>query len=97
MGLCLAGIDDDEVQRLRFRRLRLISPLAVGAVILTLLGSVLTAGVPSGSGSTTRSLATTFQFGSYAIAGVLGLSALAVPQRSVFGGFHFQTGRSHES
>jgi hypothetical protein len=78
MGLCLAGIDDDEVQRLRFRRLRLISPLGVGAVILTLLGSVLTAGLPSGSGSTTRSLATTFQFGSYAIAGVLGLGALAV-------------------
>lgn len=78
MGLCLGGIDDDEVQRLRFRRLRLISPLAVGAVILTLLGSVLTAGLPSGSGATTRSLATTFQFGSYVIAGVLGLGAIAV-------------------
>jgi hypothetical protein len=78
MGLCLAGIDDDEVRRLRFRRLRLISPLAAGAVVLTLLAGALTAGVPRGSLPASRSLATTLQTGSYALAGLMGLAAIAV-------------------
>ena len=76
MGLCLAGIDDDELQRLRFRRLRMISPLAGGAVILAVLGGGLTAGLPKGMASATRGLATTLQIGSYIMAGVLSLIAL---------------------
>jgi hypothetical protein len=76
--LCLAGIEDAELQRLRFRRLRVVSPLAVGAVILTLVGSAVRAGLSNGSGSAARSLATTFQIGSYVIAGLLGLAVLAV-------------------
>jgi hypothetical protein len=78
MGLCLAGIDDDEVQRLRFRRLRIISPLAGGALVLTLLGGALTVGLPNGSLRASRSLATILQTGSYAVAGLMGLTALAV-------------------
>jgi nitrate reductase gamma subunit len=78
MGLCLAGIGDDEVQRLRFRRLRVISPISVGAVLLTFLGGALTAGLPRGNIPATRSFATALQIGSYIVAGVMGLAALAV-------------------
>jgi hypothetical protein len=78
MGLCLAGIEDSELQRLRLRRLRLISPLAGGAVILAVLGGGLTAGQPGGILPTTRDLSVALQTGSYAVAGVLSLTALAI-------------------
>ena len=76
MGLCLAGIEDDELQRLRFRRLRLISPLFGGAVILAVLAAGLTAGQPHGIMVAARGLATALQNGSYVVAGVLSLAAL---------------------
>jgi hypothetical protein len=78
MGLCVAGIEDAELQRLRFRRLRLISPLAGGAVIMAVLGGGLTAGQPGAMTPATRGLTSALQSGSYAIAGVLGLAALAI-------------------
>jgi membrane protein implicated in regulation of membrane protease activity len=76
MGLCLAGIEDAELQRLRFRRLRLISPLAIGPVILALLGGSLTAGQAGGMTLAAGGLAAALQIGSYIVAGVLSLSAL---------------------
>ncbi|MGH7761338.1 MAG: hypothetical protein ACREOY_07975 [Candidatus Dormibacteraceae bacterium] len=42
LGLCLAGIDDVEVNRVRFRRLRVAMPLVALALLLTVLGAGLT-------------------------------------------------------
>lgn len=77
LGFCLAGIEDAELQRLRFRRLRLISPLIGGALILAVLGGGLMAGRP-GMMPAVRGLATALQSGSYVVAGGLGLAAVAI-------------------
>ena len=76
-GLCLGGIDDAELQRLRFRRLRLMTPLVVGALILAMLAGGLTAG-QGGMSHAVRGLAKTLQVGSYLVAGALGMVVLGI-------------------
>jgi hypothetical protein len=76
LGLCLAGIDDVEVNRVRFRRLRVAMPLVAMALLLTVLGAGLTVKPSADLQAASSGLPTKLQNWCYIAA--LAASALAI-------------------
>ena len=76
MGLCLASVGDSELQRLLFKRLRLIVLWAGGAAALVVLANGLAAAPPPPSGSAAPVHA--LSLGAYAVAVVLALISGAI-------------------
>jgi len=76
MGLCLAGVGDAELQRLLFKRLRLIVLWAGAAACLGVLGNGLAAAPPPPTG--TNAPLRAVSFGAYVVAGLLALTAVAI-------------------
>ena len=76
LGLCLAGIDDVEVNRVRFRRLRVAMPLVAMALLLTVLGAGLTVKPSADVQAASSALPTKLQNWCYIAA--LAASALAI-------------------
>jgi hypothetical protein len=76
LGLCLAGIDDVEVNRVRFRRLRVAMPLVAMALLLTVLGAGLTVKPSAEVQAASSGLPTKLQNWCYIAA--LAASALAI-------------------
>ncbi len=76
LGLCLAGIDDLEVSRVRLRRLRVTMPLVAMALVLIVLGAGLSAKPPADLQAGSPGLLTKLQTWCYIAA--LAASALAI-------------------
>jgi len=76
LGLCLAGIDDVELSRLRVRRLRVMMPLVAMALVLTVLGAGLSVKPSAYVQAVSGQLLTKMQTWCYIVA--LAASALAI-------------------
>lgn len=76
MGLCLASVGDEELQRLLFKRLRWIVLWAGGAACLAVLGNGLAAAPPPPAG--TNAPVRAVSLGAYVVAALLALIAVAI-------------------